>query len=181
MLGSSQLCVTTAPGDPTPSPRLHRDLHSHRDPLLPLKYTQTYTHSNVLRSCFWNCSRSVIAVRVSLAPHWPQEQLNQLRHNTHFYCFLPSSEYEVISKENGSFSGKNKSIQITNQTFSTVENLKPDTRGSFLFQEGSKHKPVNRCLGCQRVSLGERGVAESDWVLFSAKCLVLKKMGSSEM
>ncbi|GAB5576391.1 target of Nesh-SH3 isoform X39 [Prionailurus iriomotensis] len=39
------------------------------------------------------------------------------------------TEYEVISRENGSFSGKNKSIQITNQTFSTVENLKPDTSG----------------------------------------------------
>ncbi|KAB0343530.1 hypothetical protein FD754_020456, partial [Muntiacus muntjak] len=40
------------------------------------------------------------------------------------------TEYEVISRENGSFSGKNKSIQTTNQTFSTVENLKPDTRVS---------------------------------------------------
>lgn len=38
------------------------------------------------------------------------------------------TEYEVISRENGSFSGKNKSVQVTNQTFSTVENLKPDTR-----------------------------------------------------
>ncbi|XP_058517794.1 target of Nesh-SH3 [Ochotona princeps] len=42
------------------------------------------------------------------------------------------TEYEVISRENGSFSGKNKSIQVTNQTFSTVENLKPDT--SYEFQ-----------------------------------------------
>ncbi|XP_029409606.1 target of Nesh-SH3 isoform X11 [Nannospalax galili] len=41
------------------------------------------------------------------------------------------TEYEVISRENGSFSGKNKSIQITNQTFSTVENLKPDTSYEF--------------------------------------------------
>ncbi|XP_016055187.1 PREDICTED: target of Nesh-SH3 [Miniopterus natalensis] len=42
------------------------------------------------------------------------------------------TEYEVISRENGSFSGKNKSIQITNQTFSTVENLKPNTSYEFL-------------------------------------------------
>ncbi|XP_006868712.1 PREDICTED: target of Nesh-SH3 [Chrysochloris asiatica] len=41
------------------------------------------------------------------------------------------TEYEVISRENGTFSGKNKSIQITNQTFSTVENLKPDTSYQF--------------------------------------------------
>ncbi|XP_031219985.1 target of Nesh-SH3 isoform X35 [Mastomys coucha] len=47
------------------------------------------------------------------------------------------TEYEVISKENGSFSGKNKSIQITNQTFSTVENLKPDT--SYEFQVKPKN------------------------------------------
>ncbi|XP_061282313.1 target of Nesh-SH3 isoform X13 [Bos javanicus] len=47
------------------------------------------------------------------------------------------TEYEVISRENGSFSGKNKSIQTTNQTFSTVENLKPDT--SYEFQV----KPIN--------------------------------------
>lgn len=90
--------------------------------------THRYNFFFFLRSCFWNCSQSVIAMRVSLAFHQPQEQLNQLRHNTSLYCFLPSSEYEVISRENGSFSGKNKSIQITNQTFSTVENLKPDTR-----------------------------------------------------
>ncbi|XP_032155148.1 target of Nesh-SH3 isoform X1 [Sapajus apella] len=47
------------------------------------------------------------------------------------------TEYEVISKENGSFSGKNKSIQITNQTFSTVENLKPNT--SYEFQVKPKN------------------------------------------
>ncbi|XP_048071216.1 target of Nesh-SH3 isoform X45 [Ursus arctos] len=47
------------------------------------------------------------------------------------------TEYEVISRENGSFSGKNKSIQITNQTFSTVENLKPDT--SYEFQVKPKN------------------------------------------
>ncbi|XP_053421759.1 target of Nesh-SH3 isoform X6 [Nycticebus coucang] len=47
------------------------------------------------------------------------------------------TEYEVISKENGSFSGKNKSIQLTNQTFSTVENLKPDT--SYEFQVKPKN------------------------------------------
>ncbi|XP_012879549.1 PREDICTED: target of Nesh-SH3 [Dipodomys ordii] len=47
------------------------------------------------------------------------------------------TEYEVISRENGSFSGKNKSIQLTNQTFSTVENLKPDT--SYEFQVKPKN------------------------------------------
>ncbi|XP_062063070.1 target of Nesh-SH3 isoform X22 [Lepus europaeus] len=47
------------------------------------------------------------------------------------------TEYEVISRENGSFSGKNKSIQVTNQTFSTVENLKPDT--SYEFQVKPKN------------------------------------------
>ncbi|KAK2508041.1 hypothetical protein MC885_016361 [Smutsia gigantea] len=46
------------------------------------------------------------------------------------------TEYEVISRENGSFSGKNKSIH-TNQTFSTVENLKPDT--SYEFQVKPKN------------------------------------------
>ncbi|GAB1300336.1 ABI family member 3-binding protein [Apodemus speciosus] len=50
------------------------------------------------------------------------------------------TEYEVISRENGSFSGKNKSIQITNQTFSTVENLKPDT--SYEFQVKPKNHLV---------------------------------------
>ncbi|XP_039712941.1 target of Nesh-SH3 isoform X33 [Pteropus medius] len=47
------------------------------------------------------------------------------------------TEYEVISRENGSFSGKNKSVQVTNQTFSTVENLKPDT--SYEFQVKPKN------------------------------------------
>ncbi|KAM5281145.1 LOW QUALITY PROTEIN: target of Nesh-SH3 [Ctenodactylus gundi] len=47
------------------------------------------------------------------------------------------TEYEVISRENGTFSGKNKSIQVTNQTFSTVENLKPDT--SYEFQVKPKN------------------------------------------
>ncbi|XP_008265249.3 target of Nesh-SH3 isoform X25 [Oryctolagus cuniculus] len=47
------------------------------------------------------------------------------------------TEYEVISRENGSISGKNKSVQITNQTFSTVENLKPDT--SYEFQVKPKN------------------------------------------
>nr|XP_023414847.1 target of Nesh-SH3 [Loxodonta africana] len=47
------------------------------------------------------------------------------------------TEYEVISRENGTFSGKNKSIQTTNQTFSTVENLKPDT--SYEFQVKPKN------------------------------------------
>ncbi|XP_075398731.1 target of Nesh-SH3 isoform X7 [Tenrec ecaudatus] len=41
------------------------------------------------------------------------------------------TEYEVISRENGTFSRKNKSIQVTNQTFSTVENLKPNTSYQF--------------------------------------------------
>ncbi|XP_037690713.1 target of Nesh-SH3 isoform X23 [Choloepus didactylus] len=63
------------------------------------------------------------------------------------------TEYEVISRENGSFSEKNKSIQITNQTFSTVENLKPDT--SYEFQV----KPKN--------PLGEGPV--SDTVAFSTE------------
>lgn len=57
----------------------------------------------------------------------------------------------------------------------------PIPQGSFLFHWGSKHKPLNRCLGCQRVSLGERGGAESDWILFSAKNPVLNEMGVSEM
>nr|XP_008515698.1 PREDICTED: target of Nesh-SH3 isoform X27 [Equus przewalskii] len=47
------------------------------------------------------------------------------------------TEYEVISRENGTFSGKNKSVQVTNQTFSTVENLKPDT--SYEFQVKPKN------------------------------------------
>ncbi|XP_021573783.1 target of Nesh-SH3 [Carlito syrichta] len=47
------------------------------------------------------------------------------------------TEYEVISTENGSFSGKDKSIQVTNQTFSTVENLKPNT--SYEFQVKPKN------------------------------------------
>ncbi|XP_053311956.1 target of Nesh-SH3 [Spea bombifrons] len=42
------------------------------------------------------------------------------------------TEYEVISKENGAPAGKDKSIITTNQTYSTVENLKPDT--SYEFQ-----------------------------------------------
>ncbi|XP_060054436.1 target of Nesh-SH3 isoform X5 [Erinaceus europaeus] len=47
------------------------------------------------------------------------------------------TEYEVISRENGSLSEKSKDIQITNQTFSTVENLKPDT--SYEFQVKPKN------------------------------------------
>lgn len=39
------------------------------------------------------------------------------------------AEYEVVSTENGATDGeKEKSIITTNQTHSTVENLKPDTR-----------------------------------------------------
>ncbi|XP_063809639.1 target of Nesh-SH3 isoform X24 [Pseudophryne corroboree] len=42
------------------------------------------------------------------------------------------TEYKVISKENGGPPGKDQSILITNQTHSTVENLKPNT--SYEFQ-----------------------------------------------
>ncbi|XP_040280879.1 target of Nesh-SH3 isoform X5 [Bufo bufo] len=42
------------------------------------------------------------------------------------------TEYNVISKENGGVPGKDQSIITTNQTHSTVENLKPDT--SYEFQ-----------------------------------------------
>ncbi|XP_071992141.1 target of Nesh-SH3 isoform X48 [Engystomops pustulosus] len=42
------------------------------------------------------------------------------------------TEYDVISKENGGPPGKDQSIITTNQTHSTVENLKPDT--SYEFQ-----------------------------------------------
>ncbi|XP_069613812.1 target of Nesh-SH3 isoform X9 [Ranitomeya imitator] len=42
------------------------------------------------------------------------------------------TEYDVISKENGGLPGKDQSIITTNQTHSTVENLKPDT--SYEFQ-----------------------------------------------
>ncbi|XP_075050978.1 target of Nesh-SH3 isoform X30 [Mixophyes fleayi] len=41
------------------------------------------------------------------------------------------TEYEVISKENGAPPGKDQSILVTNQTHSTVENLKPDTSYEF--------------------------------------------------
>ncbi|XP_069493369.1 target of Nesh-SH3 [Ambystoma mexicanum] len=41
------------------------------------------------------------------------------------------TEYKVISKENGAPSGKDQSISTTNQTHSTVENLKPDTSYEF--------------------------------------------------
>ncbi|CAI9592369.1 unnamed protein product [Staurois parvus] len=39
-----------------------------------------------------------------------------------------ATEFKVISTENGAPEGKNQSIITTNQTYSTVENLKPDTR-----------------------------------------------------
>ncbi|XP_078002782.1 target of Nesh-SH3 isoform X5 [Phascolarctos cinereus] len=42
------------------------------------------------------------------------------------------TEYEVRSKENGAPIGKKESVQTTNQTFSTIENLKPNT--SYEFQ-----------------------------------------------
>ncbi|KAL2805167.1 target of Nesh-SH3 isoform 5 precursor [Daubentonia madagascariensis] len=68
------------------------------------------------------------------------------------------TEYEVISRENGSFSGKNKSIQITNQTFSTVENLKPDT--SYEFQVKPKNPlgegPVSNTVGFSTESADPR-------------------------
>ncbi|XP_078513897.1 target of Nesh-SH3 isoform X1 [Lissotriton helveticus] len=41
------------------------------------------------------------------------------------------TEYKVISKENGGTSGKDQSILRTNQTHSTVENLKPNTSYEF--------------------------------------------------
>ncbi|XP_069060935.1 target of Nesh-SH3 isoform X3 [Pleurodeles waltl] len=41
------------------------------------------------------------------------------------------TEYKVISKENGGTSGKDQSILTTNQTHSTVENLKPNTSYEF--------------------------------------------------
>ncbi|XP_044525134.1 target of Nesh-SH3 [Gracilinanus agilis] len=42
------------------------------------------------------------------------------------------TEYEIRSKENGAPTGKKEAIQTTNQTFSTIENLKPNT--SYEFQ-----------------------------------------------
>ncbi|KAM5180116.1 target of Nesh-SH3 isoform 11-T11 [Mantella aurantiaca] len=42
-----------------------------------------------------------------------------------------ATEYKVISTENGAPDGKNQSIITTNQTYSTVENLKPDTKYDF--------------------------------------------------
>ncbi|XP_030059998.1 target of Nesh-SH3 isoform X47 [Microcaecilia unicolor] len=47
------------------------------------------------------------------------------------------TEYEVISRENGGTTGHDQSILTTNQTYSTVENLKPDTSYEF------KVKPRN--------------------------------------
>ncbi|XP_072270956.1 target of Nesh-SH3 isoform X39 [Pyxicephalus adspersus] len=41
------------------------------------------------------------------------------------------TEFKVISTENGASDGKNQSIITTNQTYSTVENLKPDTKYDF--------------------------------------------------
>ncbi|XP_066434453.1 target of Nesh-SH3 isoform X17 [Eleutherodactylus coqui] len=43
-----------------------------------------------------------------------------------------ATEYNVISKENGGLSEKDQSIITTNQTYSTVENLKPDTSYEFV-------------------------------------------------
>ncbi|XP_073471001.1 target of Nesh-SH3 isoform X17 [Aquarana catesbeiana] len=42
-----------------------------------------------------------------------------------------ATEFKVISTENGAPGGKNQSIITTNQTYSTVENLKPDTKYDF--------------------------------------------------
>ncbi|XP_008590827.1 PREDICTED: target of Nesh-SH3-like [Galeopterus variegatus] len=68
------------------------------------------------------------------------------------------TEYEVISRENGSFSGKNKSVQVTNQTFSTVENLKPNT--SYEFQVKPKNPlgegPVSNTVGFSTESADPR-------------------------
>uniref|UniRef100_A0A2K6DBR8 ABI family member 3 binding protein n=1 Tax=Macaca nemestrina TaxID=9545 RepID=A0A2K6DBR8_MACNE len=70
------------------------------------------------------------------------------------------TEYEVISRENGSFSGKNKSIQITNQTFSTVENLKPNT--SYEFQVKPKNPlgegPVSNTVAFSTESAGRDAI-----------------------
>ncbi|KAM9320041.1 target of Nesh-SH3 [Gastrophryne carolinensis] len=41
------------------------------------------------------------------------------------------TEYKVISTENGAPTGKDQSITTTNQTYSTVENLKPNTSYEF--------------------------------------------------
>lgn len=45
-----------------------------------------------------------------------------------FVFFYSILEFKVISTENGAPGGKNQSIITTNQTYSTVENLKPDTK-----------------------------------------------------
>uniref|UniRef100_A0A2I3H3L5 ABI family member 3 binding protein n=1 Tax=Nomascus leucogenys TaxID=61853 RepID=A0A2I3H3L5_NOMLE len=70
------------------------------------------------------------------------------------------TEYEVISRENGSFSGKNKSIQMTNQTFSTVENLKPNT--SYEFQVKPKNPlgegPVSNTVAFSTESAGRDAI-----------------------
>uniref|UniRef100_A0A2D4J3T2 Fibronectin type-III domain-containing protein n=2 Tax=Micrurus TaxID=8634 RepID=A0A2D4J3T2_MICLE len=42
------------------------------------------------------------------------------------------TEYKVVSTENGGTAGKDKSIITTNQTHSTVENLKPNTSYEFV-------------------------------------------------
>ncbi|XP_053563542.1 target of Nesh-SH3 [Bombina bombina] len=59
------------------------------------------------------------------------------------------TEYEVISQENGAPPGKETSIIKTNQTYSTVENLKPDT--SYEFKIIPKNPlgegPVSTTLG----------------------------------
>uniref|UniRef100_F7FXT3 Fibronectin type-III domain-containing protein n=1 Tax=Monodelphis domestica TaxID=13616 RepID=F7FXT3_MONDO len=47
------------------------------------------------------------------------------------------TEYEIRSKENGAPTGKKEAIQTTNQTFSAIENLKPNT--SYEFQVTPKN------------------------------------------
>ncbi|KAJ6662684.1 hypothetical protein lerEdw1_011324 [Lerista edwardsae] len=46
--------------------------------------------------------------------------------------FFFVSEYKVVSTENGAPDGKNKCVTTTNQTHSTVENLKPNTSYEFF-------------------------------------------------
>ncbi|XP_067402255.1 target of Nesh-SH3 [Emydura macquarii macquarii] len=58
------------------------------------------------------------------------------------------TEYEIVSTENGAPHGKNMSISTTNQTHSTVENLKPNTSYEFhvipknVQGEGPSSNPV---------------------------------------
>lgn len=51
--------------------------------------------------------------------------------------------------------------------YKKVGNIDTSSPGSFPLQGGSKHKPLNRHLGCQRVSLGERRGREWLGMVFS--------------